>query len=502
MFRKSVLLPLMGLLLSLLLAACGTQSEQPELAPQAIFGGYNVNVVATQRWNGGFQGAVVLKNTNGAAARSFEIKFKLNGNNPITSSWGGTFSAPNSSGVITLTSPDYLKSNGVAKGESFSSGFVANNAFTGGTVSSLKVNGQVVGGGAGPVGPTTPTNPTNPNPPASVGGSWTAKNGRVYLNGKAVWINGLNWFGFDAADHKLHGLWTGRPLGDFLDQLKGYGFNALRVPLCPASINSGTPINDAAYTQYGKDAQTQVKTLLREMGKRNLYALLDVHTFDCGNHLTGTMLDGAYGKAAWLKDIRTLATLSKGFPNVLGIDVYNEPSKLTWNQFSDLAGEVGSAALAINKNILIFVEGVGGASPSGQWGANWGGNLFEASKKLPNLPKDKLVFSPHAYGPSVAAQDYFKTSSFPANLPKVWDSHFGYLQGLGYTVIPGEFGGRYTGDDKVWQDAFVNYVGNKKFGGFFYWALNPNSGDTGGLLLDDWKTVDQGKLNLLKNIIR
>jgi endoglucanase len=31
-----------------------------------------------------------------------------------------------------------------------------------------------------------------------------------------------------------------------------------------------------------------------------------------------------------------------------------------------------------------------------------------------------------------------------------------------------------------------------------FWVLNPNSGDTGGLLLDDWKTWDEAKYALLK----
>jgi aryl-phospho-beta-D-glucosidase BglC (GH1 family) len=31
-----------------------------------------------------------------------------------------------------------------------------------------------------------------------------------------------------------------------------------------------------------------------------------------------------------------------------------------------------------------------------------------------------------------------------------------------------------------------------------FWSLNPNSGDTGGILQDDWKTVHQWKMNLLQ----
>lgn len=32
------------------------------------------------------------------------------------------------------------------------------------------------------------------------------------------------------------------------------------------------------------------------------------------------------------------------------------------------------------------------------------------------------------------------------------------------------------------------------------WCLNPNSGDTNGLLLDDWTTPDAGKLALLDRV--
>lgn len=36
---------------------------------------------------------------------------------------------------------------------------------------------------------------------------------------------------------------------------------------------------------------------------------------------------------------------------------------------------------------------------------------------------------------------------------------------------------------------------------WFYWALNPDSGDTGGILLDDWKTVHEGKMALLQRLM-
>jgi len=35
----------------------------------------------------------------------------------------------------------------------------------------------------------------------------------------------------------------------------------------------------------------------------------------------------------------------------------------------------------------------------------------------------------------------------------------------------------------------------------FVWCLNPNSGDTGGLLLNDWVTPDTAKLSVLANLV-
>jgi endoglucanase len=64
----------------------------------------------------------------------------------------------------------------------------------------------------------------------------------------------------------------------------------------------------------------------------------------------------------------------------------------------------------------------------------------------------------------------------------------------------GEFGSRLESEsDRQWFDAITTYLGN---GGFhwLFWSWNPNSQDTGGLLLDDWVTVDERKLSKLKAI--
>ena len=99
------------------------------------------------------------------------------------------------------------------------------------------------------------------------------------------------------------------------------------------------------------------------------------------------------------------------------------------------------------------------------------------------IDNSKLIYSPHVYGPSVSAQSYFSDPNFPNNMPAIWDTHFGYVKGLtGRAIVVGEWGGHYTSSDLTWQNAFASYI-STNLNGFFYWCVNPNSGDTGGLLL-------------------
>src|SRR5262249_55109109 len=133
----------------------------------------------------------------------------------------------------------------------------------------------------------------------------------------------------------------------------------------------------------------------------------------------------------WLTDMRTLATLSKTYTNMIGLDLTNEPHALTWAQWADLASQAGQAILAINPNITIWVEGVGNASNNGGFGANWGGNLVEAGA-IAGIPANRLVLSPHTYGPSVASQPYFSDASYPSNMPAIWDTLFGHLVSQGF----------------------------------------------------------------------
>merc|ERR1719353_1296718 len=74
-------------------------------------------------------------------------------------------------------------------------------------------------------------------------------------------------------------------------------------------------------------------------------------------------------------------------------------------------------------------------------------------------------------------------------------------------VVIGEMGGFYDHPteadpgkkDRHWQDWAIKYMADNGIG-VFYFALNPGSVDTGGLLQDDWQTAEETKMALLAQL--
>ncbi len=329
---------------------------------------------------------------------------------------------------------------------------------------------------------------------------FTVVQGEIYRQGELVQLKGINWFGLDTGKHSLHGLWTGRSLESYLRQVKELGFNALRIPVAPEALQE-TTVGDDGYAH----PLDEIKALLQLAEQLHLFILFDIHncSADAG-YTTGTpTFCPNYGVDAWKRDLKTLAELTKTSTYTVGIDLYNEPYKLSWDDWHSMAEDAARVVLTSNPSLLVFVEGVGDLSSSGQHATFWGENLYPFKSKPLNIPRSRLVLSPHTYGPSVYAEHvYFKDQSFPNNMPGVWDEHFGFLRDLGYPVAVGEFGGRLQGKDAEWQIAFISYLRQRNIRHFFYWSLNPDSGDTGGILLDDWQSVDTAKMQALQQILQ
>lgn len=352
--------------------------------------------------------------------------------------------------------------------------------------------------------------------PFTLAQAYTVNNGKILnAQGENVPIYGINWFGFETQDHIVHGLWA-RNWQDMIAQIKSAGFTAVRLPFCPDTLKSSTTTNsiDASKNPQlaGLNALAAFDAVIQELDAQGLYILLDHHRPDC-NAISTLWYTERYSEQQWLDDLSFVATRYADVPHVLGIDLKNEPhGNATWGtgnpatDWNTAAEKAAQVVLTANPNLLIFVEGVENnpvcSSDINHW---WGGNLEPQACHPLTIPADKLVFSPHVYGPDVFMQSYFNDANFPANMPEIWDTHFGFLADQGFAVIPGEFGGRYGhgGDakDKIWQDAFVDYMISKDMNNFFYWSWNPNSGDTGGILQDDWNTLWDDKLALLRRLM-
>ena len=65
----------------------------------------------------------------------------------------------------------------------------------------------------------------------------------------------------------------------------------------------------------------------------------------------------------------------------------------------------------------------------------------------------------------------------------------------------GEWGGFLDGGkNEKWMNCLASYM-NKQNISHTFWCINPNSGDTGGLLNNDWKSWDEKKYKILKKTL-
>ena len=326
------------------------------------------------------------------------------------------------------------------------------------------------------------------------------------MKGNQVILTGLNWFGLETESYAPHGLWA-RNMESILDQIVELGFNTIRLPYSnqlfePSSTPNGInyDLNPDLKELNGLEIMDKIVSGARERGLR---VILDRHRPD--SHAQSELwYTSHYSEERWIRDWVMLAERYSGDETVIGVDLHNEPhGQATWGSEDPatdwrLAAErAGNAILEVNPNLLIIVQGVEQVQGDWYW---WGGNLIGAREQAVqlNVP-DRLLYSTHVYGPGVYPQPWFSEPNFPENMPEIWDRHWGYLHKENIApVIVGEFGGRSVGDDQegIWQRALVSYLRENNIS-YIYWTLNPNSGDTGGILMDDWQTVDPDKQALL-----
>ena len=348
-------------------------------------------------------------------------------------------------------------------------------------------------------------------------------------------LTGVNWFGFETSNFSPHGLWA-RDYRSMLQQIKDLGFNSVRLPWCSdmltatpsgMQINSyGTdPYNDQPGLNVDLDGLSSLEVMdkiLDECNRIGLKVILDNHSRAHDGYMNETLwYTGTYTEETWISDWVSMINRYKNNPAVVAADLKNEPHgnmttgmkpPATWGyaqsgydatDWRKAAVKCGQAILAANPAMTIIVEGVENYQGDNYW---WGGNLegvADAPITHAEIPAANLWYSAHEYGPEVYAQPWFSASGFPDNMPGIWDSKFWFVQKQGIApVFIGEFGIKEasasdpTSAPYQWLTKFMAYAGGKA--SWTFWSMNPNSGDTEGILKDDWVTVNQAKYNLIK----
>lgn len=265
--------------------------------------------------------------------------------------------------------------------------------------------------------------------------------------------------------------------------------------------------------------------------KNGFYVLID-------NHLREdqTALES---KDKWVQEWVKLATEISKNPEAskkVMIDILNEPDNfgIRWEASGDKPG-LGDLYLSamdaihqVNPNLLFLIEGTGQGGINANWGDGFATDpqvisqyglsnpnaFFQALLKKPYV--NQVVLSPHIYPPSVT---FTPQNSEGAGLFNRLSTSFGTLTDKGYCsgdvckvfpVAPGEFGSRFTeeADLKTMSDLaqYFNNVGpgadgkHQPIKSWFYWSWNANSGDTGGLVEDNWRDIVWKKIDYLTQI--
>lgn len=346
---------------------------------------------------------------------------------------------------------------------------------------------------------------------ASTAGWWATKGSTVVAaaTGQPLRIRAISWFGLETETCAPHGLWS-ISVDQGMAQIAGMGFNTVRVPFSNECIagKTASSINTSRNPKLAAASPLKVMdAMVTSARKYGLRIILDRHRPDSAAQ-SSLWYTSRYSEARWIADWKMLAKRYKHTSTVIGFDLHNEPkAEACWGcadrsrDWRAAAIRAGNAIHTVNSRLLIIVEGV----QYEQDGSNtwWGGGLRGVATKPVTLNvKNRVIYSPHEYPLSVSWQPWFSAKDYPNNLPSLWERNWGYIDTRGIApVLVGEFGTKLqTTSDKQWLAKLVRYMDTKGIS-FGYWSFNPNSGDTGGLLKDDWRTRESAKLAALRPIL-
>jgi endoglucanase len=340
--------------------------------------------------------------------------------------------------------------------------------------------------------------------PPTAAARWRTAHNALYRGAEAFRLKGINWNGIESDCRVVHGLWE-HPLGHYMDVLQEHRFNAVRLPISyEAMADASAPVKSGCTTADRPYASVHafLTTFLDEALRRDMFVLFDLHS-----------IEGAITEYPWTPTVThdqvvdAWGRFAKAYathPAVMGLEIKNEPhGAATTAEFHRHCEAVINRirAEAPTYDALFFVSGTTDGGERDK--APWGGSLETLPRHCDSLCQldmaDRIVFCPHVYGPDV------RGAGASGEGPAAFERRFGFLREHpvfnGSAIVPTEFGGFLQGADGAYFEEWLAFVRKRNYTtDAFFWTFPPTSHDTGGLLLDDWTTLDETKLAFLERL--
>ncbi len=377
--------------------------------------------------------------------------------------------------------------------------------------------------------------------PATSTNDWLSVKGNkiVDKNGKEVWLTGVNWFGYNTGTNVFDGLWAA-DLNTSITAIADRGFNLLRIPISTELVNNWEDGNipDANFNNatnhylVGMNSLEIFDYVVGQCRANGIKIMIDFHCAltDSMGHMKPLWTDGAITEDDYIRALEWMAERYKGDDTIIAYDLKNEPHgkqhetpRAKWDNSKDadnwkyIAEKAGKAVLDKNPNVLIMVEGIEiypkDIKKNGNFTSKneddyffnwWGGNLRGVADNPIDLGKyqNKLVYSPHDYGPTVYEQPWFKKDyTFDSLMKDCWYDNWFYIHDKKIApLLIGEWGGFMKEPNLKWMTYCRELIKENKLHHTF-WCFNANSGDTGGLVQGDFITWDEEKYEFVKEVL-
>lgn len=390
--------------------------------------------------------------------------------------------------------------------------------------------------------PLSEAETTTGNPNSVYGDDWLTTDGDKILdmNGNEVWLTGVSWFGYNTGTNIFDGCWS-VSMREALESIADHGFNLLRIPISAElllnwrdgvypSANFNTSTNPEL---VGMNSLQIFEYALQICEENGLKVMLDIHSSktDAMGHNAPLWYTDDFSANSYFEAVEWMANRWGQNDTIVAYDLKNEPHgagndavRAVWNDTNNpsnwkaAAERAGNIILDVNPHALIVIEGIQiypkdissnnfiSMNEDDYYNSWWGGNL-RAVKDYPidfgSKERNKqVVYSPHDYGPAVYQQPWFYEGfTYQTLMDDYWYDAWLYIDDTKTApILIGEWGGFMSGDNLTWMTYLRQLIAEYHLNHTF-WCFNANSGDTGGLVLDDFKTWDETKYEFVKAVL-